>query len=90
MGVWGGSKVGDQTAPSVRRSELPGPSARPPTVRARIVSTSARLRTLSAISPASCWICSGDAGMESSNTRVATISMRYQGQPSPMGTQARA
>lgn len=61
-----------------------------PTVRARIVSTSARLRTRSAISPAKCRICSGDAGMESSSTRVATNSMLSGSAPSSMGTQARA
>lgn len=61
-----------------------------PIVRARIVSTSARLRTRSAMAPARCWICSGDAGMESSSTRVATISMLSGSAPSSMGTQARA
>lgn len=74
-----------------RRASFRSCSARrtSPTVRARIVSTSARLRTLSAISPASCWICSGDAGMESSSTRVATISMLSGSAPSSVGTQAR-
>lgn len=61
-----------------------------PMVRARIVSTSARLRTRSAMAPARCWICSGEAGMESSSTRVATISMLSGSAPSSMRTQARA
>lgn len=75
-----------------RRASCNSCSARrtSPTVRARIVSTSARLWTLSAIAPARCWICSGDAGMESSSTRVATISMLSGSAPSSMGTQARA
>lgn len=61
-----------------------------PIVCARIVSTSARLRTRSAISLARCWICSGEAGMESSRTRVATISILSGSAPSSMETQAKA
>lgn len=61
-----------------------------PIVCARIVSTSARLRTRSAISLARCWICSGEAGMENSSTRVATISILSGSAPSSMETQARA
>ena len=48
----------------------------------RMASTLERLRTRSLISSARCLICCGEAGMDSSRTRLATVSMLSGSAPS--------
>lgn len=54
-------------------------------VRSRMASTLERLRTRSLISSARCRIWIGEAGMESSSTRLATASMLSGSAPSSVG-----